>query len=152
MVWGWELEPGWHRGCFSPWIFKQHTTKLRPSCQSGRDPSQQQQPAPVAMMSEPWSKFHQILWQVGWRGSFVCSHLLCDSALKRDYIITIVAPEPSAPPSTSFVDILCVDLPIQTKTEHSNILASRKRKTTVAAHYSQTCPPHQSPAKKMLRL
>lgn len=27
---------------------------------------------------------------------FVCTHLLCDSALKRDYIITIVASEPSA--------------------------------------------------------
>lgn len=35
----------------------------------------------------------------GWKGgefSFVCMHLRCDSVLKRDYIITIVASEPSA--------------------------------------------------------
>lgn len=34
--------------------------------------------------------------EVGVKFSFVCTHLLCDSALKRDYIITIVASEPSA--------------------------------------------------------
>lgn len=44
-------------------------------------------------------KIPQTLQQVGWTGgeiSFVCTHLLDDSVLKGDYIITIVASKPSA--------------------------------------------------------
>lgn len=41
-----------------------------------------------------------------------------------------------------------MDCPIQTKAEHSNNLASRKRRTTVAPHYCQTHQPPQSPAKR----
>lgn len=44
-------------------------------------------------------KLPQTLWQVGWTGGgffIVCTHLLDDSALKGDYITTIVASKPSA--------------------------------------------------------
>lgn len=60
--------------------------------------------------------------------------------MKRDYIITIVAPEPSAFSQCTINHL--------TQAEHSNNLTSRKRRPVVTPHYGQTHPPHPSPAKR----
>lgn len=176
----WKQDDRTHsqRGCCSSRTYKQQTTKQRPICQSGADPSQWQRyapalhdelPAPVEPIESQIitvsklpcifsrSKIPQTLWWDWWqagggvekRGIFLCLLAFAlwqraEKGLHHHYCSFRALCFPPICWST-------MDCPIQTKAEHSNNLASRKRRTTVAPHYSQTHQPPQSPAKRRSR-